>query len=211
MGRRLNGWESLRKKWDRVQSGLQWRTFYWNNRKFHRRIVGNLESAVRDVDVVYVHSNAYLASELARVRPTVLRLPGPLGPDLSSVLQSIHAVCANGDALRLIRSFLGHHARELPVGLDQELFSPGSTSERSSLNWSANDKVVGYVGRLSHIKGVDVLAEGFRKLAAVRDDARLLVIGTGEEETNLHASLKAEIASGRVHFAGDVSHERLPA
>lgn len=210
VGRRLTSRPALRSKWDYAQNALAWRTFQWNNRRFKRKIITRLERAVRDVDVVYVHSNPFLASEVAAVRPTVLRLPGPLTVELLPVLTRIHAVCANGDALKRMRDFLGERALELPVGLDTRLFAPGPENGRAALGWTSGQRIVGYVGRLAHIKGVDLLAEGFKRLSRGRPDARLLVIGSGEEESNLRAILRAEIANGFVHFAGDVSHEALP-
>lgn len=211
IGRRLNGRRSLRQKWDYAQSALAWRTYRWNSGRFQRRVLRGIVQAVGDIDAVYVHSNPFLASEVAKFRPTVLRLPGPLTSEVLPVLERIHAVCANGDALRRIRTFYGDRALELPVGLDEHLFSPGPTAVRRDLGWTAEQKVIGYVGRLSHIKGVDLLAESFRIVSEQDRLARLLIVGTGEEAKNLRATLSAEVARGAVHMAGDVSHEHLPA
>jgi glycosyltransferase involved in cell wall biosynthesis len=126
-------------------------------------------------------------------------------------LRSIHAVCANGDALQQIQSFLGDRAIELPVGLNHSLFTPGAASNRSRIGFSAEHKILGYVGRLSRIKGVDILAQAFRELSRTHPHVRLLLVGTGEEEPNLRALLRSESSRGLVHFAGDVSHEELPA
>jgi glycosyltransferase involved in cell wall biosynthesis len=208
VGRRLESRPSLLERWDYVQNALSWRTVYWYNQGFQRRVVGRLDELARDADLVYVHSNAYLAAAVAQTRPTVLRLPGPLPAEFGPLLRRVHAVVANGDALTCLREFLGDVAVELPVGIDQRLFAPGANSVRSSLGW-ADQKIVGYVGRLARIKGVDVLAEGFRELCRRRSDARLLLIGTGEEEKNLRGILRTELAGGLVRFAGDVAHERL--
>jgi glycosyltransferase involved in cell wall biosynthesis len=211
IGRRLTRRPAVRAKWDYFQNALAWRAFYWHNYRFQRRILRRLEQLMGDADAVYVHCNPYLASEVARVRPTVLRLPGPLTAEAAPVLQSIHAVCANGDALARIRTFLGDRALELPVGLDHERFAPGATHVRQACGWTNGEGVLGYVGRLSHIKGVDILAEGFRTLAQRQPGARLLFVGTGEEEQNLRATLRHEVAAGVVRFAGDVSHDELPS
>jgi glycosyltransferase involved in cell wall biosynthesis len=210
IGRKLTPFPGVRRKWDYAQAAVSWRTFYWSNRHFQSRVLKSVRPMLRDVDAVYVHSNPHLASEVARLRPTVLRLPGPLTSEMLPVLRSIHAVCANGDALTRIRTFLGDHALELPVGLDDERFSPGPTATRGALGWTSEHRVVGYVGRLSHIKGVDVLAEAFRQLFARDRSTRLLMIGTGEEANNLRTTLAAEIAAGAVHLAGDIAHDRLP-
>ena len=100
IGRRLAGRPALRGKWDYFQNALAWRAFYWHNYRFQRKILSRLEQLTGDADAVYVRCNPYLASQVARVRPTVLRLPGPLTAELAPGLQRIHAVCANGDAPR---------------------------------------------------------------------------------------------------------------
>ena len=210
VGRRLNGRQALRAKWDYLQSALAWRTFYWNSRRFQRRVVAQVTPLLRGVDAIYVHSNPFLASEVASLKPTVLRLPGPLTAELMPVLSRIQAVCANGDALTRIRTFLGERALELPVGLDDRSFSPGASELRAQIGWTPEHRVVGYVGRLSHIKGVDLLVEGFRGAARKNRRVRLLVVGSGEESRNLQTALAAEIGSGAVHMAGDVPHEQLP-
>jgi glycosyltransferase involved in cell wall biosynthesis len=209
VNRRLTVRSSLHEKWEYIQNGVAWRTVHWHNRRFQRRILGRIEPVTWNVDAVYVHGDHFLASEVARIRPTVLRLPGPVTSEVLPALRKIHAVCANGDALKCIRSFMPD-AIELPVGLDYRRFAQGSSSCRERLGWTSEHKVVGYVGRLSRIKGVDILAEGFRALSTSRPDARLLFVGTGEEENNLRAILKREAAKGLVYFAGDVAHEELP-
>jgi glycosyltransferase involved in cell wall biosynthesis len=206
---RLRKRGSLLRAWESLQHGISWRTIRWYNETFHRRVLELLRMSASESDVIYVHSNPFLAREASRLRPTVLRLPGPVTPVLSPVLHHVHAVCANGDALRSVRSFMGDQVIELPVGLDQELFAPGFSSRRGAIGWGHEHVVVGYVGRLSRIKGVDILAEAFRRVANARPDARLLLVGTGEEEKNLRNILRSEIARGVVYCAGDVSHEQL--
>jgi glycosyltransferase involved in cell wall biosynthesis len=116
-----------------------------------------------------------------------LRLPGPVTAERTPMLRAIHAVCANGDALERIHAFLGDHVIELPIGLDVQLFTPGASSVRSALGWADHHGVVGYVGRLTHLKGVDLLAAAFREFAQDTVDARLLLVGSGEEERHIRA------------------------
>jgi glycosyltransferase involved in cell wall biosynthesis len=163
-----------------------------------------------EFDVVYVHGNVILASEVARYRPTVLRLPGPVTAELAPVLRSVHAVCANGDALAHVRAFLGDHAVELPIGLDGQSFKPGPTSVRAALGWTEQHLVVGYVGRLAHVKGVDLLATAFRDIAPTVSDVRLLVVGSGEEERKMRSILPQALAHRIAHIEPDVNHKQLP-
>ena len=209
VGRRLSPFEGLKSKWDYFQNALDWRTFQWHNRRFKRRVIHDLQSDLRESNFVYVHSDPFLASEVARSRPTVLRLPGPVGSSLLPLLRSIHAVCANGDALTRVRSFMGDTVLELQVGVEDHLFTPGSTSVRASLGWDADTLVVGYTGRFTRLKGVDLLADAFRDLARKRSDVRLLMVGSGSEERHVQRVLEREIAGGLVHIEHDVSHERL--
>jgi glycosyltransferase involved in cell wall biosynthesis len=126
------------------------------------------------------------------------------------VLRTVHAVCANGDALARVRAFLGDHAIELPIGLDESIFMPGPISVRPTLGWTDQHRVVGYVGRLTHLKGVDLLAAAFHQVSCTAVDARLLIVGSGEEEKDVYALLAKEIARGIVHVELDVNHEQLP-
>ena len=210
IGQQLTRYEEVRRHWDYAQSALAWRTFYWSNRRFHKEVLKRLLANIRSADAVYVHSNAYLARDVARLRPTVLRLPGPLTAEMAPILRGIDAVCANGDALQRIRTFLGDHALELPVGLDLGRFTPGATQVRIAFGWTPEARVIGYVGRLAHIKGVDLLAASFLKVAAHDPTAKLLIVGTGEEATNLRAALGSHISRSAVQMVGDVSHEQLP-
>jgi glycosyltransferase involved in cell wall biosynthesis len=71
--------------------------------------------------------------------------------------------------------------------------------------------VVGYVGRLTHVKGVDLLALGFRALSQSLSDLRLLIVGQGQAEKSIQSILSKEIARGIVRIQPDVDHEQLPA
>lgn len=201
------GW--VRASADRAQDALCWRTTEWHDGRFRKRVRHDFAGRWGAFDVVYVHGSAILASQVGRHRPTILRLPGPVTSELAPVLRAAHVVCANGDALAVLRTFLDDHVIELPIGLDEQTFMPGSTSARSALGWTDQHCVVGYVGRLTHLKGVDLLATAFRDLARAVDEARLLVIGSGEEEHRMRLVLADECRRGIVHMAGDVSHEQL--
>jgi glycosyltransferase involved in cell wall biosynthesis len=201
--------ENLRTYWNRFQEGIGWRVFRWHNRRFERRIEDEFSRRWSDFDAVYVHSNPFLARKVSRWRPTILRLPGPVGIDVAPELRCVRAVLANGDALRQVRAFLGDHAVELPAGIDDRLFSPGQSSVRADLRWPQECRVLGYVGRLTHVKGVDLLASAFSDLAQKRTDARLLLIGHGEEEKNIRGILARELSRGLVHIEPGVNHEHL--
>lgn len=210
IGRRFLFRNGFRTKWDRLQEAVSWRTIRWHDRRFRKTVERHFSRSWDQFDAVYVHGSADLASSIAKFRPTILRLPGPVTSELEPLLRSVHAVCANGDALYRIRAFLGSDAMELPVGINSQLFTPGASELRSSLGWADHDYVVGYVGRLTHLKGVDLLAAGFRQLEETVPAARLLILGRGEQENSLRAVLQTPISQNRVHLEPDVSHEQLP-
>ena len=210
IGRHLPSDSSLRIKWDRVREAISWRTFRWYRKRFQRRMKHEFFRYSRNIDVVYVHGNVLLARDIARYQPTLLRLPGPVTQEVDQILRSIQVVCANGDALIRIREFLGEHATELPVGIDGQLFKPGPTSIRQALGWNDQHIVAGYVGRLIHLKGVDLLAEAFKQVSQKVANARLLIIGSGSEEKSIRSVLAREFALGVVDHQPDVSHDQLP-
>ncbi len=209
VGRRVTALGVPVTSWERVQDAICWRTIEWHQRRFQRRVEAAFARDWKSYDAVYVHGDALLAAGAARHRPTILRLPGPIGIELAPALRAVNAVCANGDALQRMRAWLGDAIQDLPPGLDEQRFHPGASPIRAALGWSAQDAVVGYVGRLTSLKGVDLLAEGFRRAAQTLPRLRLLVVGSGELDGELRAALAGEMARGAVHIESDVAHEEL--
>jgi glycosyltransferase involved in cell wall biosynthesis len=164
----------------------------------------------KDFDLLYVQSNVKLASQLARHHPTVLMLPGPVGPDMVPALRRVHAVCAHDDGFAQIRALLGDKVADVPLGLDVKIFNPGPSPVRCNLRWTDRDQVIGYVGRLTNNKGIDLLTEAFRQVSRTSAAARLLIIGSGEEEGNVRSILKEEFARGIVHLEPAMDQDLLP-
>jgi glycosyltransferase involved in cell wall biosynthesis len=209
IGRYFRRQTQFRTHWDHVQAAIHWRTIRWHNRRFQQRIEREFRDRWNEFDVVYVHSDPKLASNVAKYRPTILRLPGPITSEHATRLRAVHAVCANGDALIRIREFIGGHAIELPIGIDTRLFKPGPTPVRRALGWTEQHIVIGYVGQLTHLKGADLLATTIRKIACEAVGARFLIIGTGAEETYIRSTVAKELNRGLVRMEGDVSHENV--
>jgi glycosyltransferase involved in cell wall biosynthesis len=123
------------------------------------------------------------------------------------MLRKIHVVAANGDALSQIRGFLGEHATELPIGIDSNIFKPGQSWVKQRLGWTESNWVIGYVGRLAYVKGIDLLAAAFKITRKRVPHARLIIVGSGEEEGKLRNTLRSELDEGVVHIEPDVLHE----
>jgi glycosyltransferase involved in cell wall biosynthesis len=69
--------------------------------------------------------------------------------------------------------------------------------------------VIGYVGRLIPLKGADLLATAFREISKTVPDARLLIVGNGDQANLIRSILREEMVRGRVHMEADVPHQRL--
>ena len=210
VGRYIPFKSGLKTTWDRFQEAVSWRAIEWHNRRFRRKVKRQLAWSWKEYDSVYVHGDPILASEVSQYLPTILRLPGPISTDFSPFLKNVHAVCANGDALSRTARFLGESLIELPAGVDQRLFNPGPTVVRSTLRWSDQQWVIGYVGRLTQIKGVDLLAAAFLELSHQLSNMRLLIIGQGQAEATLRSLLAKQLQDGRAYIELDVDHEQLP-
>jgi len=209
IGEYLSGNNWVKTYWDRGQESLCWRTVRWHACRFQRRIERDLAKRWQEFDAVYVHGDPSLASTVASFRPTVLFLPGPVGAQYAPALRMVHVVCAHGDALVRTRELVGDMAIELSIGVDSQVFSPGVISVRAGLGWTTQHRVLGYVGRLAYVKGVDLLATAFRDLSRTVPDVRLLIVGSGEEEGKIRSILAKELAQGLVYFESNVSHQRL--
>jgi glycosyltransferase involved in cell wall biosynthesis len=196
--------------WERFQEGICWRTIAWHNRRFQRRIESTMACRWGEYDAVYVNGNVGLAHAAATHRPTLLMLPGPVGDNVVPMLRTIHAVCAHDDGFACIRSLLGDRALELPLGLDSDVFRPAPTPVRSELGWTDRHVVFGFVGRLALIKGIDLLAGAFAELSSVVPEARLLIVGSGEEERRIRAILSRQIDDRIVHLEPRMGQEQLP-
>ena len=199
----------LKASWNRGQEALCCRTIRWHARRFQRRIESVFEHRWQEFDAVYVHGDSSLARKVASFRPTVLMLPGPVSADLQPVLRAIHVVCAHDDAFLRVREFLGDHVLELPLGIRSHLFTPEHTPVRSNLGWTSKDLVVGYVGRLTHLKGVDLLSAAFVKVLHTFPNMKLLIVGSGEMEGHLRSTLASGIERGIVRMEPAMPQELL--
>jgi glycosyltransferase involved in cell wall biosynthesis len=200
---------AFRHFWDRLQEGLSWRNFRWYNSRFTKRIAKLFANRWREYDLVFVNS-LDLALLATAHRPTMLWLAGPLRVDMESQLRQVPVVSADGDAFQQMKQFLGEHITELSIGLDGSRFQPGLDSERATLGWKPQHCVFGYTGRLTQLKGADLLASAFAEISRDYPDARLLILGSGESERNVRSTLSNHIDAGLVSFHAGVGHDRLP-
>jgi glycosyltransferase involved in cell wall biosynthesis len=108
----------------------------------------------------------------------------------------------------LVRTFRVAPARKvvvIPLGLELQALlarTPEWRGMRKDLGYSANDYVIGYVGRLVPVKDLSTLLRGVADAVVRFPRLRLLIAGDGEERTGLTA-LAADLGlSERVRFLG---------
>jgi glycosyltransferase involved in cell wall biosynthesis len=100
-----------------------------------------------------------------------------------------------------------------PNGVELERFDPSfrGGAVRSELGFSANDVVFGFVGSFMAFHGVAKLAEAFVEVARVRPNARLLLVGDGDERPRVEQILEGLIGEGRVRMTGRVPPTEIPS
>lgn len=79
---------------------------------------------------------------------------------------------------------------------------PRDPTLRETLAWSDKDYVIGIFGRLSPIKGHEVLFDALSQVRADRPSVRCLVVGDGPLMDQLQGSVQRLGLNGSVHFTG---------
>lgn len=130
------------------------------------------------------------------------RYPVPFRWIERSALRRASAVyCCNTEAAEVLRrKGFGGKAPVIPLGVDVDRFSPREPVRSSGVN-----AIVGYVGRLEHHKGVQVLLDA---MAALPEWIVLEIVGDGPELERLR-KLAAPLGD-RVSFRRFVDHRELP-
>ncbi len=101
-----------------------------------------------------------------------------------------------------------------PWGIDIDRFSPNgdtiSNPLRQRLGWGADTFVLLSTRGWSQIYGVKDLAHAFVRLAHQYPQMRLLMLGNGPLAPSIHQIFRQGQVLGSVHFAGQVSQNKLP-
>ena len=100
----------------------------------------------------------------------------------------------------------GLHVRELPLGVDDEAWSPAP-----DVDDGRQSQQVLFLANLEVRKGIHVLLDAFEELAPQLPEARLVVAGGGPEEEPIRRRIASSGALERVELAGHVERERARA
>jgi glycosyltransferase involved in cell wall biosynthesis len=100
----------------------------------------------------------------------------------------------------------------LPSGVDVQMFSPGPGDVELLSKWGIGpaDPVVLFMGTVYTFSGLDRLIQGFKDVLARHPQARLLVVGVGEDADRLQRLASANNLQTHVIFAGFQPYSLLP-
>jgi len=196
--------------------------------KYRERILSS------GAEVIYVQTQeAAIPFLVPGFPPIVLRLAGATNPLKGSrfswarvhflealyerlitrrVLPHIAKVVAiNQECVRLCQTIGATDYAFIPIGVDQSLFYPQDKAIcRKEVGIMTDGPVFVFVGRLSKIKGLDLLLDCFALFHQEVPEARLLIAGDGEERKAIENKISSMELKEEVHLLGNVTHNRLP-
>ena len=95
---------------------------------------------------------------------------------------------------------------KMPVGVDVDVFVP-------SLNYESGEgQEIGYVGRVSPIKNIEIIIQAFEKCKAKLANVSLSIYGsTPDRDEHYLSNLKEKaLKIGRIRFEGEIEYSHLP-
>jgi glycosyltransferase involved in cell wall biosynthesis len=96
------------------------------------------------------------------------------------------------------------------MGVDSTLFSSARNNDKLRSQFNINSPFLLYAGRLSEKKGVKYLLEAMQQIIKQTPEAKLLIVGTGEEKKNLQQLSEKLGLKGHVTFTGALPNKDLP-
>ena len=98
----------------------------------------------------------------------------------------------------------------IPMGVDSTLFHPEKKDPQIRKRHGIKGPFLLYVGRLSEKKGVRYLLEAVPEITKHHSQAKLLIIGTGEQRQNLLQLTKDLNITDNIIFAGALPNNDVP-
>jgi PEP-CTERM/exosortase A-associated glycosyltransferase len=100
----------------------------------------------------------------------------------------------------------------VPNGVDIDLFT-GSNFQMNghSTSANANRKIIGFMGSFFRWEGLDLLVDAMARLAGMRSDVALLLVGGGEMVDELKDKVRNLKLESYVIMPGQVTQDKIPA
>jgi phosphatidylinositol alpha-1,6-mannosyltransferase len=128
------------------------------------------------------------------------------------ILNRAASIVAVSEAMRTELIALGLHPDRIVVVRLAMRLSPPPHGDRATLRRRAGLEertTLLFLGRLSHVKGPDVLMDAVSRGLLEETNSQLVFLGGGNMEASLREAARS-IPSGRIHFAGSVPHGEVP-
>jgi glycosyltransferase involved in cell wall biosynthesis len=103
------------------------------------------------------------------------------------------------------------HTEIIPMGVDSALFHPDKKDSQIRKKFGIKGPFLLYVGRLSEKKGVRYLIEAMDQVIKESPEAKLLIVGSGEQKKNLQQLTEKLVLTENVTFVGALPNKDLPA
>lgn len=99
----------------------------------------------------------------------------------------------------------------IPNGVDIRRFREITPLARADFNFSEEDILLIYAGRLAPEKNLEFLLQAFNGAAQAVPHTRLLILGDGPSREKLTQTAKQSKVSKRIRFEGFIEYEKMPA
>ncbi len=172
-----------------------------SGRKFHIPVVYEVRAFWEDAAVDHgTFSERSLRYKMSRIIET-------------NVLRKADAVFTICEGLRkemILRNISADKITVIPNCVDADFFFNGAyDTEIADRHTLRNKKVFGFIGSFYKYEGIDLLIGSFADVIRQMKDARLLLVGDGEEKERLFRKTLAMGLGGKVIFTGKVPHEKI--
>jgi len=104
----------------------------------------------------------------------------------------------------------GKHLVHFPTRVDTNIFRPMPKDDvRKQLSWGKEALILVACGRISWVKGWDLLLDAFSRVLAKHKEAMLVYVGDGEDRTKLEGEIQKRGLTSHVVITGFCSSERV--
>lgn len=153
---------------------------------FRKKVIVKMSSSGLTSDIKLLHKKFY----------------GKLFLSFARKVDAVISVCKQSSKEIVDNGFSRDILVEIPNGVNLHHYCKDASKPRNT--W----KTVTFIGRLDGYKGIAYLLNGFKALLLDIDKVRLLIVGTGPEETHLENLAEDLEINGHVEFRG--KQENIP-